>query len=542
MNNIPVFAPTATLDSILHSNGLGSLNDAIKAEAIEELNKVRELNIELPLNSPHLKDISRRAIIAAKAGKNADTYPYRVYDVSKTVKGTVQIKAEGIDKDLAGYPVTPFSLNWEDYTHVDPSTGETVQGISPKDYLDAISEHALLGSNELYNMIKFEFEVVDDDLFDLVKENIYISKPCSIRSLLGDGENGLLKLFSGEYDYRVNEERNTVTLIFSYERGYDRDVVLRYGRNLLDAEIVENTENMYTGVYPFWFKDAKSNSTPILIDTTTRYSSAHPNKNPHVIYVADVMDGSEDADVGIVYNNILPLNLTKYFNDQPSEDDLKVVAKWYIRKYNVGFPIEQLSTGYIEDGTDVQLGDTVSIHWPDIVSMGTMRCNKIVYDLLQERNTTTEFDKNSSVVYISDMISELEAVSLEEAANAIGTVTYTDTWVGPNLSTLPPNSLEAEYLGRASSSGSNLVPPTPDENYKEVYFIKVPNSIGATAVIAVPNTSIDAQYDHSDVYRPYTRRKFDGKYEGGFLMFTNLPGPTTGGFTLLFNTILLFKT
>lgn len=535
MNNIPVFAPTATLDSILHSNGLGSLNDAIKAEAIEELNKVRELNIELPLNSPHLKDISRRAIIAAKAGKNADTYPYRVYDVSKTVKGTVQIKAEGIDKDLAGYPVTPFSLNWEDYTHVDPSTGETVQGISPKDYLDAISEHALLGSNELYNMIKFEFEVVDDDLFDLVKENIYISKPCSIRSLLGDGENGLLKLFSGEYDYRVNEERNTVTLIFSYERGYDRDVVLRYGRNLLDAEIVENTENMYTGVYPFWFKDAKSNSTSILIDTTTRYSSAHPNKNPHVIYVADVMDGSEDADVGIVYNNILPLNLTKYFNDQPSEDDLKVVAKWYIRKYNVGFPIEQLSTGYIEDGTDVQLGDTVSIHWPDVVGMGTMRCNKIVYDLLQERNTTTEFDKNSSVVYISDMISELEAVSLEEAANAIGTVTYTNTWVGPNLSTLPPNSLELEYLTDPSIS-------TPDERYRDVYFIKVPNSIGATAVIAVPNAAIDSQYEHSDVYRPYTRRRFDGKYEGGFLMFTNIPGPTTGGFTLLFNTILLFKT
>lgn len=541
MNNIPVFAPTATLDIILHSNGLGSLNDAVKAEAIEELNKVRELNIELPLNSPHLKDVSRRAIIAAKAGKNADAYPYRVYDISKTVKGTVQIKAEGIDKDLAGYPVTPFSLNWEDYTHVDPSTGETVHGISPKDYLDAISEHALLGANELYNMIKFEFEVVDDDLFDLVQENIDILKPCSIRSLLGDGENGLLRLFSGEYDYRVNEERNTVTLIFAYERGYDRNVVLRYGRNLLDAEIVENTENMYTGVYPFWFQDAKSNNLPILVDTTTRYSAAHPNKNPHVIYVADVMDGSEDADVGVVYNNILSLNLTKYFNEQPNEDDLKTVAKWYIRKYNVGFPIEQLSTGYIEDGTDVRLGDTVTIHWPDIVSMGTMRCNKIVYDLLQERNTTTEFDKNSSVVYISDMISELESVSLEEAANAIGTITHMDTWVGPNPATLPPGSLQLEWLGTASGSNPNI-PPTPDERYKEVYFIKVPNSIGATAVIAAPNAAIDSQYEHSDIYRPYTRRRFDGKYEGGFLMFTNMPGPTTGGFTLLFNTILLFKT
>lgn len=541
MNNIPVFAPTATLDVILHSNGLGSLNDAVKAEAIEELNKVRELNIELPLNSPHLKDIQRRAIIAAKAGKNADAYPYRVYDISKTVKGTVQIKAEGIDKDLAGYPVTPFSLNWEEYTHTDPSTGETVKGISPKDYLDAISAHALLGQNELYNMIKFDFEVVDDDLFDLVQENIYISKPCSIRSLLGDGENGLLRLFSGEYDYRVNEEHNTVTLIFSYERGYDRDVVLRYGRNLLDAEIVENTENMYTGVYPFWFKDAKSNNLPILVDTTTRYSASHPNKNPHVIYIADVMDGSEDADVGVVYNNILALNLTKYFNEQPNEDDLKVVAKWYIRKYNIGFPIEQLSTGYIEDGTDVRLGDTVTIHWPDIVSMGTMRCNKIVYDLLQERNTTTEFDKNSSVVYISDMISELESVSLEEAANAIGTITHMDTWVGPNPATLPPGALQLEWLGTASASNPNI-PPTPDERYKEVYFIKVPNSIGATAVIAVPNTAIDSQYEHSDIYRPYTRRTFDGKYEGGFLMFTNIPAYTTGGFTLLFNTILLFKT
>ena len=71
--------------------------------------------------------------------------------------------------------------------------------------------------------------------------------PSTARSLLGGSEGSLLDVYGkGEYEW----DKWTVKLHLN--RGQDTDVVIRYGKNLLDIEQETDESESYNAVAPYW--------------------------------------------------------------------------------------------------------------------------------------------------------------------------------------------------------------------------------------------------------------------------------------------------
>ena len=78
------------------TNGIGRLSDAISCVITEERNGQYELEMVYPSSGIHYEDIALRKIIVAKPSANASIQPFRIYNISKPIKGRVTIDAQHI--------------------------------------------------------------------------------------------------------------------------------------------------------------------------------------------------------------------------------------------------------------------------------------------------------------------------------------------------------------------------------------------------------------------------------------------------------------
>ena len=248
-------------------NGIGPLGDCISGSVTEARNGEFELAIKYPTSGAHYSDLKLRAIIMATPRPEADPQPFRIYDISRPMNGIVTVNAQHISYDLTGIPVAPFTAS------------------------SAAGAMAALKSN-----------AVTDCPFDFWTDksttaNMTVAAPSSIRGLLGGSEGSLLDVYGGEYEF----DRWNVKL--HGNRGYDRGVSIRYGKNLTDITQDENCESVYTGVYPYW-ADADGN----LVQLDSKIISA---------------PGTYD------FTRILPLDLSQEWENAPTQEQLKGRAESY---------------------------------------------------------------------------------------------------------------------------------------------------------------------------------------------------------------------
>lgn len=202
-----------------NTNGLGSLNDAISCQVVEERNGEFELEMTYPITGRKYNDLQLRRIIMAKANPYSDLQPFRIYSITKPINGIVTINAEHISYDLSGYPASPF-------------VADTVQNA----FINMKSASA----------IECPFIFTTDKS---TTANLTVIKPMSMRSLLGGVEGSILDVYGGEYEF----DKYNVKLW--NKRGLNRGVSIRYGKNLTDLKQEENCSSVYTGVYPFWYSE-----------------------------------------------------------------------------------------------------------------------------------------------------------------------------------------------------------------------------------------------------------------------------------------------
>ena len=321
-------------ERLFNHNGIGKISDAEDATVIEGLNRKYELEIKYPTFGIHYGEIKQDTIIMAQPGPDLDPQPFRVCRITKPLGGRVMIYAKHLAYDLAGITTDPFSLS------------------GPSAAFRAMKDNAT---------VECPFDFVTDIQSD---EIISASVPKDIWSLMSNGKGAMLDVFGGEYLF----DRFTVSLM--KQRGEDRGVTIKYGKNLTSFEQDENISECYTAVHPYW-----KNSEGTLVQLTERIVQCEGNFQ-HV--------------------KILPLDVSQEFEQQPTEAQIRGFTTRYIADNDIGKPKTSWKISYVDRGQTVEyqdryifdkvyIGDTVTIDYEEIGINVKSRVTETRYKPLLER-------------------------------------------------------------------------------------------------------------------------------------------------------------
>lgn len=326
-------------ESSFSTNGVGLLSDAVSCVVSEERNGAFELLMEYPITGVHYAEIALRSLILAKSNPLSDAQPFRVYRIDKPIGGVVTVYAEHISYDMTGIPVSPFKAS---------NLALALRGIVSN------AATACLFTFWTNKSVSTSFEV---------------PLPASMRSLLGGTQGSLLDVYGGEYEF----DRYTVKLWNN--RGANRGVTIRYGKNLTDLTQEENIQNTFTGVYPFYSSDTDNVyiELPEKVVTVGTYS----------------------------YSRIMPLDLSGDFTETPTVAQLRSKAESYITANNIGIPRVSLTVSFVqleqtEEYKDlallerVSLCDTVNVEFERLGVSATAKVVRTEYDALLERYNSVE--------------------------------------------------------------------------------------------------------------------------------------------------------
>lgn len=343
--------PVLTTDSLLGTLGKGTLTDCISCVVEEERNGAYELTLEYPQSGVHAGDIALNMLIEAKPNFTDDPQPFRIYSITKSISGTIEVHAQHISYDLGGVIVAPVKL-----------TGATCQ---------QAGEHLVYGTGFSFSTDK------------AVSNDFIINEPSSARSWLAGKSGSLLDVYgSGEFYY----DGMDVKLLG--QRGTNRGVEIRYGKNLSELTSESTCENMYSGVVAYYVAE----------DGT-------------------VTSGTEVSTGLSGITRVLALDRSDAYDTPPTTADLTTDATNYIANHNLTTPKTNITLDFVQASKlkdRVDLCDTVSIYYEAFGVSATAKCIRTKWDTLTERYTETEFGdpKNN----ITDTIIEVEKKA-EEAVS-----------------------------------------------------------------------------------------------------------------------------
>lgn len=327
-----LFASSATSFT---TQGIGALTDTILCYVDEERNGKYEGYLRYPITGIHYADIGLRSIIVMKPNYTDDPQPFRVYEITKPINGVVTVYFQHISYDLSGYPVQPFTAS---------TLTTALSGLTAN--CPITCPFTLTSSRSVTATFKADV-------------------PASIRSWLGGKAGSLLDVYGGEYSYDV------YTVRLETQRGENRGVTIRYGKNLTDLEQEENCAAVYTGVYPYW-TDAYGGN---LVQITGR--------------IVNNTDTDQYAGATYDYQKILPLDLSSRWEDAPTESQLRDAAKSYIEANELGTPKVNLSVEFAQISNQIKdrvdLCDTVTVQFERLGVSATAKCIKTRWNVLLDR-------------------------------------------------------------------------------------------------------------------------------------------------------------
>lgn len=328
-----LFAPNTT---IFNTNGIGALADAVSCLVTEERNGMFELEMQYPITGLHYSEIALSSIIVAVPGDGRTRQPFRIYKITKPIRGIVTVYAQHISYQLSHIPCMPFSAG---------SAGLALAGF--KTYAA--------------EACPFEFWT------DVTTVGNYSQViPASIRSRLGGVEGSILDTYGGEYEW------DGYTVKLHAARGADNGVTLRYGKNITDLTQEENISSTITGVCPYW-----AGTDGITVTLPEKVLSAENAAN-------------------FPYPRTVPLDLSGEFEEKPTVEELRAKAQVYISKSGIGVPAVSLDVSFValwqtEDYKDiaplerVRLCDTVTVLFEKLGVSAKAKVISTVYNVLLDR-------------------------------------------------------------------------------------------------------------------------------------------------------------
>ena len=368
-------------DSDFSTNGIGTLTDPIDCSVTEELNGKYEMSMTYPISGKNFREIQYKRSVLVKPNPYSDPQPFRIYGISKPLNGEVTVNAEHISYDLSRYTAAPFSAG---------------------SVLTAFQN--LVAAMDVPSPFTFWTD-------KQTSANIETIKPLTVRSILGGIEGSILDTYRGEYEF------DGYTVKLWNNRGSNRGVTIRYGKNLTSLKQDENCSNVYNAVRPFWYKEGAEGGGLVVLTQKLVYLV----ENPPVV-------------------QIMLLDLSNTIKDKPTEQQLYNATMDYINSHNLSIPEVSLDVSFanLSETTDyaniavlerVQLGDTVTIQFPKLGVDATAKVKSTEYDVLagkykkislgsEKANLTTTISAQNKITQNITTHSELEQAILN-ATNAI---------------------------------------------------------------------------------------------------------------------------
>lgn len=440
-----LYNPTET---DFNHNGCGILGDCASCLVTEEANGAFELSMQYPMDGIHFEDIQSRSIIKAKPDQFREPQLFRVYNISKpSMNGIVNISAQHISYDLSGIPVAPFTAD---------SVAMALSGLKSNAVVDC----------------PFEFWTDKN-----TAGKFTVPHPASIRSRLGGVQGSILDNYGGEYEF------DNFTVKLHNNRGMDRGVSVRYGKNLTSLKQEENCQNIATGIYPYW----QNQETGAVVQLSEKIVNA---------------PGEYD------FEKIRTVDFTSYFQEQPTEEQLRSATERYIQNNEVGVPIVSLDVSFAQLQKSeeykhlqllerVSLFDTLSVEFPALKVSARAKAVKIVYNVLLDRVESVTL--GSVRANIADTIVEQQK-QIEQAP------TKTDLQLAKEAATAwLTNGKGYEYKHR-------------DENGMviETFYLDAPDIDTAVNVLRIGQSGIG--FSHNGVNGPYlTAWTIDGHFVADFI-------------------------
>lgn len=323
------------------SNGLGRI-PCTSCIVTEERNGVYECEFTVAISEAIYPEITEGRIIACIHDDRKDLQPFDIYARSAPMNGLVTFRAHHVSYRLSKISVAPFTAN------------------------DCAAAIAAIGTNSI-NTNPFTFWT-DKTVIAAYKNTV----PSTARSLLGGSEGSLLDVYGkGEYEW----DKWTVKLHLN--RGQDTDVVIRYGKNLLDIEQETDGSESYNAVAPYW---ESTDGQVVTLAAGMVVDQAH---------VTDRI-------------NCIPLNLSDKWENPPTQQQLEDAATDYLNssdswKVKNNLKIDFVALWQTPEYQDVAglervgLCDKVSVVHPLLgVAANRIQIIKVEYDVLKERYSSME--------------------------------------------------------------------------------------------------------------------------------------------------------
>lgn len=320
------------------SNGLGRLADASYCVVTEERNGIFELEMNYPMKGVHFKDIEVDCYIKTICNAKKQHQLFRVYSITKPINGKCTIYAEHISYQMLHIPILPFT-----------ATGAAA-------VMAAIPSHVV-------GDCPFSFQTdIDSD------RQYTLNYPKSLRGAFQGDQWSILQNFGGDYEW----DNWTVRLLA--QRGQDKGVILRYGKNIIDLKQEENIQQTYTGIIPYWYGMNGQEDELVMLPEVTLFAETANN---------------------FPYSRILSVDFTDQMAERPTIEQLRSMGQNYIRRNDIGYPSISISLDFIdlsqtEEYKDLavetlNLCDIITVQFSELGVSKKAKITRTKYDVLTER-------------------------------------------------------------------------------------------------------------------------------------------------------------
>ncbi len=218
--------------------GLGVLKDALECGVTEKLNDEFELEMLYPIDGAKYNELRIGRILYCKANPYDNEQPFRIYSITKPLKGKVTVSAHHISYDMNGLPCKAVCK----YDENGKPTDKPAEGLNEA-----------LGIIQNGSYIKHPF-ILNTNISS--GKTFKTTQPYNMRALImGDEKESLI----GVYDAELKFDKYMVNLLT--KRGKNRGAQVCYGYNMTDLRHQVTTDLLFNGVFPYYHKEKTSTKT-----------------------------------------------------------------------------------------------------------------------------------------------------------------------------------------------------------------------------------------------------------------------------------------
>ena len=350
------------------SYGIGALPDTISCEVTEERNGAYECVVKYPVTGMNYSEIKRERIIKAKPSDTGSPQAFRIYRVTTPINGIVKIYAQHISYDLAAIA----SPQWE-------STPITPQLAIEEVFDNALTPH------------RFTFQT------DYTEAKAFaVSKPKSLRAVLGGEEGSVLSLWGGEFEW------DNFKVIHHQGRGHNNGVVIEYGKNLTKFEHDSDISDVYTDLLPYAVTEDEEGNETVITLAEQILQIGKTTLSQRKTLIKDFTD-SFDIDA-VITEDLLREKAQKYLENNPLGMETPTLT--------ISFEALWKQPEYAAVLERVALCDTVTVRHSELGISEHVKVIKTVYDTLAEKyvSITLGSAKASLLSTISDTAQSVDNI------------------------------------------------------------------------------------------------------------------------------------